>query len=390
MNMRIGILTGGGDVQALNAVIASAIKTSSKLKIELIGFLGGWKGALENEYVLLNQTSFDSRVGGTILRSSRVNIHKIEGGSERILENLTQNRIAGLINIGGDDTLSNSFSIKSFPQVLIAKTIDNDVGRIEDGAEGFDPTSVTNYFTLGFPTAAEKISSWVSLREGLRTTAYSHERIILVEAMGMHSGWLALASAMGHPDYILIPEFPLDYDFLLNKIGSTYDQQKHLIVVVAEGARWNDGSYIFAQRDEIEEFGHPRFGGAADALRIRLKKDLAKFFNTRNINAVNPSYLYRSGQPNRLDRRWAENLGQRAVKALADGLRDSIFLSIQKSKTGFRIKDLPLANVRSMEELYRVVDRRFYNPENLQITEMGRTYMKEIIEEIPLSGNYGV
>jgi len=390
MKKRIGILTGGGDVQALNAVIASAKKTASKLDIELLGFLKGWKGILENCYVPLNDISLGHDIGGTILKSSRVNVGRIENGTKRILENLQKNRIAGLINIGGEDTLSNSFLIKSFPQVLVAKTIDNDVGKIEDSKEGFDVNSITNYFTLGFPTAAEKISSFVSLKEGLRTTAYSHERIIIVEAMGMHSGWLALSSCMGHADFVVIPEFPLDYDLFLEKVRTKYETQKHLIIVVAEGARWNDGSYICAQRDELEEFNHPRFGGAADALKTRLKKDLTKFFDTRNINAVNPSYLYRSGLPNKLDIVWARRLGQRAVRILTSGREDPTFLSIQKNKSGFKIKDIPLSNFKSIKELHKVVDMRFYDSAEFQISELGKRYMKEVVREIPLDKSYGL
>jgi len=390
MKKRIGILTGGGDVQALNAIIASAKETASILNVELLGFLKGWKGVLENDYITLDKISLKPRIGGTILRSSRVNIGRVEDGPNKILDNLRQNQISGLINIGGEDTLSNSFLIKSFPQVLIAKTIDNDVGKIEDSKEGFDVNSITNYFTLGFPTAAEKISSFVSLKEGLRTTAYSHERIIIVEAMGMHSGWLALSSCMGHADFVVIPEFPLDYDLFLEKVRTKYETQKHLIIVVAEGARWNDGSYICAQRDELEEFNHPRFGGAADALKTRLKKDLTKFFDTRNINAVNPSYLYRSGLPNKLDIVWARRLGQRAVRILTSGREDPTFLSIQKNKSGFKIKDIPLSNFKSIKELHKVVDMRFYDSAEFQISELGKRYMKEVVREILLDKSYGL
>lgn len=383
MKKSIGILTGGGDVQSLNALIASAKETAGRLNIELIGILKGWKGILETNYADLSNLSIDPAIGGTILKSSRINISKFENGPEIIKDNLKKNNITGLIILGGDDTLSNSFLIKSFPMVLISKTIDNDVGKIEVNHQEFRLEDILNYFTLGFPTAASKICSFVSLKEGLRTTAYSHERIIIVESMGMHSGWLALSSGMGHPDFIIIPEFPLDYELFLDKVIKKYEKQRHLIIIVAEGARWSDGTYFYAERDEIDEFGHPRFGGSANILNARLKKDLAKYLDTRNINTINPSYLYRSGAPNDLDQFWAKALGEAAVKLLAEGINESTFLAVQKDKAGFKIQNTSLSKFKSITELHRFVDDRFYDWQEFQMTEIGKTYLREIIREIP-------
>lgn len=390
MKKRIGILTGGGDVQALNAVIASAQSAAHALNIELVGIIKGWKGALEANYVDLSTHCLNPKIGGTILKSSRINISKIENGHEVVLDNLKKNNITGLIVIGGEDTLSNAFLIQSFPQVLISKTVDNDVGQFDHNDQEFILENIINYFTLGFPTAAEKITSFVSLREGLRTTAYSHERIIILESMGMHTGWLALSSGMGSPDFIIIPEFPLDYELFLDKVKKKYDYQRHLIIVVAEGAKRKNGSYMYAEREEMEEFEHPRFGGSAYALKDQLKKDLAKHFHLRNINAVSPSYLYRSGMPNELDQYWAKRLGERAVKLLADGVNQTNFLAIQKDKSGFRIQEFPLSKFNSINELHRSVDNRLYDPEELQITENGKKYLKEIVKEIPVEKSYEI
>lgn len=390
MKKSIGILTGGGDAQSLNAVIAGAKKRAKANNIELVGIIKGWEGAARANYVDLSRVSINPQIGGTILKSSRVNISKIKNGFEIILDNFHKYKISGLIVIGGEDTLSNTFYIQSFPQILISKTIDNDVGKIEDKGEELKFENIINYFTLGFPTAAEKISSFVSLKEGLRTTAYSHERIIIVESMGMTAGWLALSSGMGFPDFIIIPEFPLNYDLLLDKLIKRYESQKHIIIVVAEGAKWSNGSYIYAEKDEIEDFDHLRFGGSSEALKIRLKKDLAKYFNTRNINSVNPSYLYRSGAPNDLDRHWAKRLGEEAVKYLSEGMDKSIFLSIQKDNSRFKIKDIPLSSYSSIDELHRFVDARFYNPQEFQLTEKGREYLRNIVKEFPLEKEYGL
>jgi 6-phosphofructokinase 1 len=257
------------------------------------------------------------------------------------------------------------------------------VGKVNDTHKEFKLENIINYFTLGFPTAASKISSYVSLREGLRTTAYSHERIIIVESMGMNSGWLALSSGMGFPDFIIIPEFPLNYDLFLEKVREKYNSQKHLIIVIAEGAKWMNGSFIHTEKDESEDFGHPRFGGSSATLKDRLKKDLGQYFNTRNINAVNPSYLYRSGRPNELDLFWAQRLGETAVKSLAEGINGAKFMVINKDKSRFKIQDIQIANFNSMDEFIRFADERFYDQKEFQITDNGRKYFREIIPEIP-------
>ncbi len=379
-------------MQALNAVIYAAQKEAQAKNLELFGFIKGWEGLLENKFIDLSKQCIEPNIGGTFLKSSRINIDKAENGINRALANLEKLGLSGLIVVGGEDTLSNCFRLLSLPQILISKTIDNDVGIIKEAFNGKDfvPENVTNFFTLGFPTAAEKIISFVSLNEGLRTTAYSHERIIIVESMGMHAGWLALSSALGHPDFIIIPEFPLDYESFLEKLINSYLHQRHLIVVVAEGARWSDGSYIYAQKDEIEEFEHPRFGGASNVLKMRLKKDLAKYFNPRNINAVNPSYLYRAGAPNRIDKHWGCELGKKAVELLAEGIKESRLLAIQWEKGKFFIKDLLLSQFRSMNELHRLVDARLYDKEAFSVTDLAKKYFKTILKEIPLDKSYGI
>ena len=394
MKKRIGILTGGGDVPPLNALIASAAETARAAGVELVGFIKGWQGVLEENYVALAEWPLRARIGGTILKSSRVGLGSEDSGRERALRVLDMLGIEGLIVVGGEDTLSNAFLLGGYRQVLIAKTIDNDVGKMDargnEKTAEFDLQNVLNYFTLGFPTAAEKIISFVSLEEGLRTTAYSHERIIIVESMGMHDGWLALAAGLGHPDFIVIPEFPLNYKRFQEVVIAGYRRQRHLIVVVAEGAKWADGSFIRAEEDHGPSYGHPRFGGAAEALRIRLKEDLAPHFDTRNINVVNPSYLYRSGAPNALDREWAERLGCKAVEMLLGPGTGPALLTVQMRRGEFEVGKYPLSGFTSMAELHRFVDDRFYDPENLRITETGQKYLKEIANEFIPEKEYGL
>ncbi len=387
LKKRIGILTGGGDVPPLNSLIYSVKKKAIATDVDVIGFIKGWQGILNNDYIDLKKIEINPNIGGTILKSSRINLEAINKGPERVINALNKLKISGLIVVGGDDTLRNSFLISNFPQVLISKTIDNDIGKVI--VEGKN-IKVINYFTLGFPTAAEKISSIVSLKNGLRTTAYSHERIMIVEAMGMHTGWLALASGMGNPDFILIPEFPINYDNLLEKIRDKYEKKKNLIIVIAEGSIWENGAYVCAKDDEENYIIHPRFGGAAQVLKVKLKNDLKKYFNTRNINAVNPSYIYRSGSSNIIDFYWAKNLGEKAVEVLASGLNESIFLFIQLKQNNFFIQTFSLEEFQSIEVIHRYVEKSFYNPYEYQITEQGKLYLKNFIKEIPECFDYGI
>jgi 6-phosphofructokinase len=388
---RIGILTGGGDVPALNAVLAASQRACEDKGAELVGFIRGWQGAIENHSVSLSALSIDPFIGGTVLKSSRVNLANSPGCLEKVRETLRTLDLLGLIVIGGEDTLSNSFHLKDIPHVMISKTIDNDVGVVESDSHEVRPENIINYFTLGFPTAAKKIASFVSLREGLRTTAYSHERLMIVESMGMHAGWLALSSAMGAPDFIIIPEFPVDYDVFKTRVIERYSQQKHLIIVMAEGARWANGRYVSANEDERDDFGHPRFKGSSEALAARLKKDLKREgFDVRNVNAVNPSYLYRSGSPGELDAHWARSLGTVAVETLLRGISEPLFLTVQRYDSTFSTGFYPLSSFDSIERLHRLVDERFYDAAGYSITPQGKEYLSPLVEEIPACGGYGL
>lgn len=375
--MRIAILTGGGDVAPLNAVIHAAIETCRNREIELIGYLNGWDGLLNDHWVRLNDLKLNPSIGGTILKSSRINLKKVDKGPEIVLNNLKKNRIDGLIVIGGEDTLSNALYLKDFPKILISKTIDNDVGRHNKG-------EFLNYFTLGYPTAAAKIASFVSLAEGMRTTAWSHERILVVESMGMHAGWLAFASAQGHPDFIVIPEFPLDYNQLEDRVIVRYKENKNVIIVISEGARWSNGQYISADENERDSFGHPRFRGTAEILTKKLKEGLKKHFDTRNINAVNPSYLYRSGTPGKLDFEMAIKMGMEAVNILADQEhKTTSFLCSSLDHNEFGIENYNFNELNDIEEFHRFVDRTIYDPDEYTITTAGRDYLSKIVSSFP-------
>ncbi len=383
--MKIGILTGGGDVPPLNTVINSIRERVVDEGHELIGFLNGWEGVLQRNFILLNEYDNFSSIGGTFLKSSRVNLLSEENGVEVANSVFKQLGIDGLVVIGGDDTLSNAYYIDQCPCILISKTIDNDLGFIDEHEKELSPEGIVNYFTLGYPTAANKIASYASLEEGLRTTAHSHERIIILESMGMHSGWLALASGYGDPDFIVIPEFPLNYESFCEKLVKLYQQQKHAIVVIAEGAKFNNNKYIKADYNESDNFDNPRFGGSSFALRDLLKKDLQKYFDTRNINAVNPSYLYRSGSPHKIDRNISEKLGDLAFELLINNeVNDPVFLSVVLVEGEFVPVPVSLSFFQQTDNgrfPKRQINKGFYDEKNYQLTTNGYSYFSNIIDK---------
>lgn len=377
MSKRFGILTGGGDVPPLNAVIYSANLAAIENNIDLIGFKNGWQGLLNQDFIELSKLNIDPHIGGTILKSSRINLTTVPDGTKNVISSLEKLNIDGLIVIGGEDTLSNAFLFTDLPIILISKTIDNDVGL-------FTSEGIVNHFTLGYPTAAGRIASYVSLSEGLRTTAYSHERIIIVESMGMHAGWLALASALGNPDFIIIPEFPLNYEQFKEKVKERYLANKNVIAVIAEGSRWDDNKHISADESEKDSFGHPRFKGASDALAKRLKKDLKPYFDTRNINSVNPSYLYKSGRPNELDFSTALKLGREAVKYLNNKPEHPLFLITEKKDDDFIIGNYSIAKLKNIEYFHRYINEEFYNSGDLNATNSAGKYLSTMNKAFPV------
>ncbi|MDP1623936.1 MAG: 6-phosphofructokinase [Bacteroidales bacterium] len=373
--MKIGILTGGGDVAPLNAIIQSAIGECNRKGIEIIGYLKGWDGLLSDRKIQLNNHPVNGDIGGTILKSSRVNLKTVAQGGEKVLQQLNADKLDGLIVLGGEDTLSNALLIKDYPKVLISKTIDNDVGFYKD-------KKFFNHFSLGYPTAAEKISSFVSLSEGLRTTAISHERIIIVESMGMHAGWLALASSQGNPDFIIIPEFPLDFEYFKKRVEHRFRDKNNVIIVISEGARWTGGEYISADENEKDSFGHPRFKGTAEKLAELLKDALKGKFDTRNINAVNPSYLYRSGRPNTIDKKIGFEMGAMAVNHLLQE-KTTVFLFTELERGPvFQIRKFDFNELHDIEEFHRFVDDTLYDPDNYAVTDFGKDYFSTFVPSL--------
>src|SRR5215468_2065310 len=223
--MRIGVLTGGGDCPGLNAVIRAVVRKGvDTYGHEFLGFRDGWRGPLEGLTRPLGVAEVRGILprGGTILGSSRTNPFKIEGGVERIKSNLADNGIDALVAIGGEDTLGVASKLHELGVnvVGVPKTIDNDL-------------SATDY-TFGFDTAVAIATEAI---DRLHTTAESHNRVMVVEVMGRHTGWIAVMSGIaGGADVILIPEQPIPIEEACEDIQRRHERGKDFsIVVVSEG-----------------------------------------------------------------------------------------------------------------------------------------------------------
>ena len=382
--MRIGILTGGGDTQALNAILYGAATGAEKYNHLIVGFKKGWEGVLNPLGTIeLERSSINASIGGTLLKSSRKNLE------DTILKEAAlsiQKRVDCLVAVGGDDTLSVGVRVMRYldiPIVFVTKTIDNDVGKnapcqnIDAWPIHIDYAKIVNYFNPGFPTAAGIIQKFAS---DLRTTAYSHERVIFLESMGRTPGWLALSSfaAEPAPDFIIVPECPVDYADLKEKIAERYQEKKNVLVVVAEGAKYKGSSKPISQDESDKDtFGHPKLGGVAEILAERIKHDLC----IENCNGVKPGLLYRCGPPCQLDRNIGMSLGEKAVKAAIDSMSEYVAV-VQRTKDYLSLDLRPLSEVVTTNALGiiepRALDLRFYDPINYCITDTGREYFKAL------------
>jgi 6-phosphofructokinase 1 len=223
--MRVGVLTGGGDCPGLNAVIRAVVRRGvQEYGYEFVGFRDGWRGPLEGITVPLGVEQVRGILprGGTILKSSRTNPFKIENGVEKIHENLAATGVDALIAIGGEDTLGVATKLADLGVnvVGVPKTIDNDLSGTD--------------FTFGFDTA---VNIAMEAIDRLHTTAESHHRVLVVEVMGRHAGWIALHSGMaGGANVVLIPEQPFDIEDVCAHVESRFETNYSPIIVVSEGA----------------------------------------------------------------------------------------------------------------------------------------------------------
>ena len=301
--MKIGVLTGGGDCPGLNAVIEAIVKRANQYGYEVIGFLKGYAGLINNEYkpLRVEEISGIFSIGGTILGTSRVNPFKREGAPQRITENIKRHQIDALIVIGGDDTLGAAYKLyeMGLPIVGVPKTIDNDISEVD--------------YSVGFMTAVETIAQAI---ERLHTTAKSHERVIIVEVMGRYTGWLTLMGGIaGGAHIILVPEKPFKIEEVCKIIREREEKgKKYTIIAVAEGAKPENIKEFITISKECDEFGHVRLGGIAKILEKEIAKRTGK--ETRSVVL---GHVQRGGSPNAFDRILGIRLGICAVDLIRKG-----------------------------------------------------------------------
>ncbi len=300
--MRIGVLTGGGDCPGLNAVIRGVVRKGvDAYGHEFVGFRDGWKGPLEGitRPLGIPQVRGILPRGGTILGSSRTNPFKIDGGVERIKANLADLGVDALIAIGGEDTLGVATKLDELgvKVVGVPKTIDNDLGATD--------------YTFGFDTA---VNIAMEAIDRLHTTAESHHRTLVVEVMGRHAGWIALhAGIAGGANVILLPERNFDVDQVAAYVEKRFTHQYSPIVVVAEGAQPLEGQMVLANQ-ELDSFGHVRLGGIGQWLADQLEAKTGKEART-----VVLGHIQRGGTPTAYDRVLATRFGLQAIDAVHEG-----------------------------------------------------------------------
>jgi ATP-dependent phosphofructokinase / diphosphate-dependent phosphofructokinase len=323
---RIGILTGGGDCPGLNAVIRAVARRSFDRGHEVIAVHDGWRGLVDGQTSPLTSRDVSGLLprGGTILGTSRTNPYKVDDGVRRVLENFAESKLDALVAIGGEDTLGVAARLhaeEQLPVVGVPKTIDNDL-------------SGTDY-TFGFDTAVAICTEAI---DRLHTTAESHNRVMVVEVMGRHTGWIAVMSGIaGGADVILIPEQPITVEQACAELRKRHDRGKSFsIVVVSEGYKltYETGEQReVTQQAELDQFGHVRLGGVGEQLAQEIEARTG--FETR-VTVL--GHVQRGGSPTARDRVLATRYGLKAAD-LVHEVKFGYMAALQ----GDEIVEVPLA-----------------------------------------------
>lgn len=335
---RIGILTGGGDCPGLNAVIRGAVRRAAQEKIEVIGIKNGWKGLIENDTIELGLESISGILprGGTILGTSRTNPYKKPENVAKVMDNYKKLSLDCLIAIGGEDTLGVANKLvkenKGVNVVGVPKTIDNDLNATD--------------FTFGFDTAVNIATEAI---DRLHTTAESHHRIMVVEVMGRHAGWIATYSGIAAgADVILIPEIKMDLDEICDALKKRHARGKGFsIVVVAEGATFKEGQVV-TQEEKLDAFGHVRLGGIGEILAQEIEKRTN--FETR-VTVL--GHIQRGGTPSAFDRVLATRFGVKAMEMVLNKR-----FGYMASLKGSEVVEVPIADAVGT---LKTVDMKLYN-----------------------------
>jgi phosphofructokinase-like protein len=298
--MRVGVLTGGGDCPGLNAVIRAVARRSWSRGHEVIGVREGWRGMVEQLFVPLGPKQISGILprGGTIIGTSRTNPYKVDGGIGRVRAAFDQ--LDALVAIGGEDTLGVAAKLYAefgAPIVGVPKTIDNDLAGTD--------------YTFGFDTAVAICTEAI---DRLHTTAESHNRVMVVEVMGRHAGWIAVYSGIaGGADVILIPERPIDIDEVCGEIKRRHSTGKNFsIVVVSEGCELPGAE----DKGEVDQFGHKLLAKRGVGESIGDEIELRTGYETR-VTVL--GHVQRGGSPTPRDRILASRFGLKAADLVEAG-----------------------------------------------------------------------
>ncbi|MFH1055540.1 MAG: ATP-dependent 6-phosphofructokinase [Candidatus Altiarchaeota archaeon] len=339
--MKIGILTGGGDCPGLNAAIRAVVRKGMReYGMTFVGIRDGWKGMIEADGFELTEGDVSGILvkGGTILGSSRTNPLKMDDGINKVNDGFKKLGLDVLITIGGDDTLgvAAKMSKAGLKVIGIPKTIDNDLLGTER--------------TIGFSTAFTTV---VDAIDKLHTTAESHHRIMILEVMGRHAGWIAtLAGIAGGADLILIPEKPFDLDEICALIRKRHERKKFTIVVVAEGAMPKGGG-VTKKSGEKDDFGNVALGGVANWLKREIQEKTG--FETR---ASILGHIQRGGTPSAEDRLLATRFGVKAVY-LASMSTFGVMVTLRNNRIEYISLDEAVKDRHVDDEWYSIAETFF-------------------------------
>ena len=299
---RVAILTGGGDCPGLNPAIRGVVLRLAQEGVECVGMREGWKGMIEGKGDPLTPADVAWIVGkgGTVLGTSRTNPYKKEGGVDKVAETFKKLNLDALVAMGGEDTLgvaSKLWTERKLPVVGVPKTMDNDL-------------SATDY-TFGFDTAA---TIAVDAAERLRDTGLSHRRVMLLEVMGRHAGWVALFTGLAAgADYVCLPERPVDVKDMAAKVKAAFAARKTALVVASEAVEIPGGD---AKKKELDEFGHEilKDRGVAERLTEVLQKETGL-----EVRSAVVGHIQRGGAPTLFDRILGTRVGVKAAELALAG-----------------------------------------------------------------------
>ncbi|HUY13979.1 MAG TPA: ATP-dependent 6-phosphofructokinase [Terriglobia bacterium] len=329
----IGILTGGGDCPGLNAVIRAVVRRANMLDYQIVGIKNGWLGLVKGMTESLDLMAVSGILprGGTILGTSRTNPYKDDSDRKKVFENLKKFKIDFLIAVGGEDTLgvAKRLDADGIKVVGIPKTIDNDI-------EGTDQT-------FGFDTAVSIVTEAI---DRLHSTAESHQRVMVVEVMGRHTGWIATAGGLaGGADCILIPEKPMTIEEICEVVQKRHSRGRLFsIVVVAEGFKLQGFEHAVTKDQKLDAFGHAHLGGIGEVIAQQIEERTG--FETR-VTVL--GHVQRGGSPTAFDRILGTRYGVHAVDLIHQGKFGNMV-----SLKGNKITEIPLA--KAMKKL-KLVDK---------------------------------